>query len=120
MKPKKIPHPGEIIARQMKEAKINIPDLAFLIGKSYQIVYAVLRYSRPISLDFAQRCALIFGVTPQFYLNAKAEYNLSLSPLKSTVENEIKNRYFKEFPALKAKKSIYKKRCGRKWVRENH
>ena len=108
MKPKKIPHhPGSIIAKQMLEAKFTIPDLAFLIGKSYGIVYAVLRYSRPISLDFAQRCALIFGVTPQFYLNAQTDYNLSLSPLKSTVEPEIKNRYFKEFPALKAKKEFY-------------
>jgi addiction module HigA family antidote len=116
MKPKKNSHPGIIITQQMKDADMTMKDLAFLLEKSYHIVHAVVRGNRPISIDFAQRCALIFGVSPQLYLNAQNDYDLGNFPISRSTRNKIEERYFKEYQAFKANKSTHKLKCGRKWV----
>lgn len=115
MTPKKYKHPGLIVAQQMKEHNLTIRDLAFLLGKGYQIVYGVIRGNRPISIDFAHRCAIVFSVSPLMYLNAQNEYNLGDFPLSARDRDKIMNRYFKELPEFQAKKSVHQKKCGRKW-----
>src|SRR5277367_4296063 len=116
MKPKKTAHPGAIIAQQLTETNLTMKDLAFLLDKSYAIVHAMVRGHRPMTIDFAQRCALIFGVSPHVYLNAQNEYDLGNFPISVKDENKIKVRYFKELPRFQARKSNRKKNCGRKWV----
>lgn len=118
MKPKKSQHPGTIIAKQLHDAHLTMKDLAFLLEKSYGIVYAVVRGRRTISLDFAQKCSIIFGVPPETYLHAQIDYDLSNHPLRQKFEESMNNKYFKELPAFQAAKSNRKKKCGRKWVND--
>jgi len=118
MTPKKTKHPGALIAKHLNDANLTMIDLAFLLEKSYGIVYAVVRGERAISLDFAQKCAVIFGVPPQTYLHAQTNYNLSNNRLDPVFKKNIEQRYFKELPRFQALKSNRNKTCGRKWTND--
>lgn len=60
--------PREILAFLMEEHKITQEDLAAKIGKSSGHISNVLKGARPITLDFAKRCAEVFSRNPRLFL----------------------------------------------------
>lgn len=114
MKPKKIERPGAIICKQMIEAAFTMGEFATLLDKKYGAVYAILRGSdnRKLSLDFAQKCAVIFGVTPETYLHQQVAYDLAKYPLSPYYKKNIHEKW-KEIERLKGLKN--KKKAGRQW-----
>lgn len=116
MKTKKIERPGDLIYRQMREADLTVRDLAFLLGKSYHVVYYALRgrNDRPITLEFAQKCAVIFNADPSLYLEIQVEQDLLKNPLDPSFKKLLPKKY-KELVAMK-QVGNNKRRAGRKWT----
>lgn len=115
MKTKKINRPGERIYQQMVEAGLTVRDLAFLLGKTYTVVYYTVRgrANRRITLDFAQKCAVIFDQDPAVYLELQVEHDLCNHPIDAEFKKQLQNR-IKELVFLKKTKN--KRHAGRKWI----
>ncbi len=70
-------HPGEILREEFLEPMGIAPErLAKGIGVGRMRVSEILQGRRGITPDTAIRLGLYFGVTPQFWLNLQARYNL--------------------------------------------
>jgi plasmid maintenance system antidote protein VapI len=108
-------YPGKIIYKQMIEAGLTIKELAYLIDKSYAVVYYIVRsrQNRLMTLDFAQRCAVIFGVDPSLYLYDQIDFELENNPLPKICKKNIINRR-KYLQKIKSKQN--KPHGGRKWT----
>ena len=106
--------PGKIIHKQMLEAGLTIKELAYLIDKSYAVVYYIVRgrENRLMTLDFAQRCAAFFGVDPRDYLYQQVDFELERSPLSHDYKKSLAKRW-KELQKIKA---THKIEGGRKWT----
>lgn len=115
MKTKKINRPGELIYQQMINANLSVRDLAFLLDKTYGVVYYTLRgrENRSISIDFAQKCAVIFKCEPKIYLDLQTEYELERTSLDPKFKKLLAKR-LKELALIK-KQQINKRHAGRKW-----
>lgn len=78
-------HPGEIIKIEFMEPMgITAYELAKALHSPG--VYEIVRGKRSISADVALRLGKYFGMTPQFWMNLQADYDLRLAaasaPLK--------------------------------------
>jgi len=68
-------HPGEILRREFMEP---MGITAYQLAKALHFVgiYEVVREQRAISVDVALRLGKYFGMTPQFWMNLQADYDL--------------------------------------------
>ena len=78
-------HPGEILRTEFMEP---MGITAYQLAKALHLpgVYEIVREQRGISADAALRLGKYFGMTPQFWMNLQADYDLrrasSTAPLK--------------------------------------
>lgn len=78
-------HPGEILRTEFMEP---MGITAYQLAKALHLpgVYEIVREQRGISADAALRLGKYFGMTPQFWMNLQADYDLRLAastaPLK--------------------------------------
>lgn len=107
--------PGKIIHQQMIEAGLSVHDLAYLMDKSYAVVYYIVRAreDRLMTLDFAQRCAAVFDVDPRIYLHQQADFEVEKNPLDADYKKSLRKRW-KELEKIKALSN--KHHGGRKWT----
>ena len=71
-------HPGEILRLEfMEPMEISAYQLAKALH--FPGIYEIVRGQRGISADVALRLGKYFGMTPQFWMNLQADYDLRLA-----------------------------------------
>jgi addiction module HigA family antidote len=83
-------HPGEILRTEFLEP---MSITAYQLAKALHFpgIYEIVREQRSISAEVALRLGKYFGMTPQFWMNLQADYDLRLAAA-STSLNKIKPR----------------------------
>ena len=71
--------PGEHLAEFLQEYEISQSALAKRMGIPRMRVSQIVRGQRTITADTAIRLGLVFGTTPQFWMNLQARYDLELA-----------------------------------------
>jgi addiction module HigA family antidote len=68
-------HPGEILRTEFMQP---LGITAYQLAKALHFpgIYEIVREERGISADVALRLGKYFGMTPQFWLNLQADYDL--------------------------------------------
>ena len=99
MNGKKIPaiHPGEILLEEfLKPMGISQYRLAKDINVSARRINEIVHKARAISANTALRLGRYFGMSPQFWLNLQAHYDLEIE------QDKIGKRLNKEIHVLVA------------------
>src|SRR5271165_2764299 len=83
-------HPGEILRSEFMEP---MGITAYQLAKALHLpgIYEIVRGQRAISADVALRLGRYFGMTPQFWMNLQADYDLRIAAARATL-NKIKPR----------------------------
>ncbi|MFT5390930.1 MAG: addiction module HigA family antidote [Gammaproteobacteria bacterium] len=69
-------HPGEHLAEFLQEYEISQSSLAKRMGVPRMRVSQIVRGERSITADSAIRLGVVFGTTPQFWMNLQARSDL--------------------------------------------
>ena len=72
-------HPGEHLAEFLEEYEIAQNALAKRMGIPRMRVSQIVRGERSITADTAIRLGIVFGTSPQFWMNLQARYDLELA-----------------------------------------
>lgn len=72
-------HPGEHLAEFLGEYEISQNALAKRMGIPGMRVSQIVRGERSITADTAIRLGIVFGTTPQFWMNLQARYDLEVA-----------------------------------------
>ena len=83
-------HPGEILRTEFMEP---MGITAYQLAKALHFpgVYEIVREKRAISADVALRLGKYFGMTPQFWVNLQADYDLRIAAVNAPLR-KIKPR----------------------------
>jgi addiction module HigA family antidote len=83
-------HPGEILRTEFMEP---MGITAYQLAKALHLtgIYEIVREQRAISADVALRLGKYFGMTPQFWMNLQADYDLRLAAASAPL-SKIKPR----------------------------
>jgi antitoxin HigA-1 len=83
-------HPGELLRTEFMEP---MGITAYQLAKALHFagIYEIVREQRAISADVALRLGKYFGVTPQFWMNLQADYDLRIAAA-SALLSRIKPR----------------------------
>jgi addiction module HigA family antidote len=68
-------HPGEILRTEFLEP-MGITAYQLAKAVHFSGIYEIVREQRAISADVALRLGKYFGMTPQFWMNLQADYDL--------------------------------------------
>jgi addiction module HigA family antidote len=68
-------HPGEILRTEFLEP-MGISSYQLAKALHFPGIYEIVREQRAISADVALRLGKYFGMTPQFWMNLQADYDL--------------------------------------------
>jgi addiction module HigA family antidote len=82
-------HPGEHLAEQLEELDLSAAELGRRLGVPTNRITGILNGQRSITGDSALRLGHFFGVSPQFWLNLQAIYDLRTAEAK--VGRQIKS-----------------------------
>ena len=86
-------HPGEILKEEfLDEIGISQYKLAKDINVSARRINEIVHCKRSITADTALRLGRYFGMSPQFWINLQAHYDLEvqMDKLGSKLESEVK------------------------------
>src|ERR1039457_3211950 len=73
-------HPGEILREEfMIPLKLNRHKLAIALRVPAPGVYEIVKEERAVSTEMARRLALIFGTTPDLWVNLQAHFDLEIA-----------------------------------------
>ena len=83
-------HPGEILRTEFMEP---MGITAYQLAKALHLpgIYEIARGQRSISADVALRLGKYFGMTPHFWMNLQADYDLRLAAISAPL-SKIKPR----------------------------
>ena len=83
-------HPGEILRTEFME---SLGITAYQLAKALHFpgIYEIVREQRAISADVSLRLGKYFGMTPQFWMNLQADYDLRRAAGKAPL-SKIKPR----------------------------
>ncbi len=77
-------HPGEVLKHEFMEPHgLSARKLAGIINVSHTAINKILRQTGGVSADIANRLAVVFGTTPEFWLNLQTAHDMS----KAQAEN---------------------------------
>jgi addiction module HigA family antidote len=88
-------HPGEILRDDFLEPmKISVYTLAQVIKVPRSRVNDIVLGRRAITTDTALRLARYFGISPEFWVNLQAHYDLEIAgrALRRRIEREVSPR----------------------------
>jgi addiction module HigA family antidote len=88
-------HPGEILVEEfMKPLGLNAHKLALALRVPANRIQAIVSGERGISGDTALRLARYFGVSPEFWMNLQASYEIRVAKkeLQGRIEREVQPR----------------------------
>ncbi len=71
-------HPGKILRTEFMEP-LGITAYQLAKALHFPDVYEIVREQRAISADVALRLGKYLGMTPQFWMNLQADYDLRLA-----------------------------------------
>jgi addiction module HigA family antidote len=83
-------HPGEILRTEFMEP-MGISAYQLAKALHFSGIYEIVREQRAISAHVALRLGKYFGMTPQFWMNLQADYDLRLAAA-SALLGKIKPR----------------------------
>ena len=83
-------HPGEILRTEFLEP-MGISTYQLAKALHFPGIYEIAREQRAISADVALRLGKYFGMTPQFWMNLQADYDLRLAAARAPL-GKIKPR----------------------------
>jgi addiction module HigA family antidote len=83
-------HPGEILRTEFLEP-MEITSYQLAKAVHFPGIYEIVREQRAISADVALRLGKYFGMTPQFWMNLQADYDLRRAAASSPL-SKIKPR----------------------------
>lgn len=89
-------HPGEILRNEfLQPLGISVYELASAIKVPRSRVNDIVRGRRAVSADTAMRFARYFGMTPNFWINLQAQYDLEIAErtIGRKVEREVLPRF---------------------------
>jgi HTH-type transcriptional regulator/antitoxin HigA len=89
--------PGEAIREELEERGWTQRDLADIMGVQPSIVSAIVKGTKPISLDLARNLAAAFGTSAQLWVNMDAAYRLNL-PAEQHTATSRRSRLYKVAP----------------------
>jgi antitoxin HigA-1 len=97
MPTKKLPpiHPGEILLEEfMKPLDLNAHKLALALRVPANRIQQIVANHRSITDDTALRLARYFGVSPEFWMNLQASYDIRVAKqnLEARIEKEVQPR----------------------------
>jgi addiction module HigA family antidote len=75
-------HPGEHLAEQLRELGLSAAELGRQLGVPTNRITAILNGQRAVTGDTALRLGHFFGVSPEFWLNLQANYELRSAEAK--------------------------------------
>ena len=83
-------HPGTLLVEQIREMGLSVNGVAQDVGLPATRLHEIVHERRGVTAATAIALGAYFGQTPEFWMNAKAAYELS----KEMVENgeEIRSR----------------------------
>ena len=73
-------HPGEILADELAELGLTGAELARQIDVPANRISQILHGKRAVTGDTALRLGRWFGMSPQFWMNLQAHYDLEAVP----------------------------------------
>jgi addiction module HigA family antidote len=83
-------HPGEILRTEFLQP-MGISAYQLAKALHFPGIYEIVREQRAISADVALRLGKYFGMTPQFWMNLQADYDLRRAAASARLE-KIKPR----------------------------
>jgi len=89
--------PGDVIKEELEERGWTQRDLADIMGVQPSIVSALVKGTKPISLDLARNLAAAFGTSAQFWVNMDTAYRLNLPAEKHGATSQ-RSELFKVAP----------------------
>jgi antitoxin HigA-1 len=75
-------HPGEHLAEQLEELSLSAAELGRQLGVPTNRITAIINGQRVVTGDTALRLGHYFGVSPEFWLNLQANYDLRVAEAK--------------------------------------
>lgn len=72
-------HPGEVLSEELKELGVNPSELARQIAVPPNRVTQIVRGQRSVSGDTALRLAHWFDMSPEFWINLQAQYDIAVA-----------------------------------------
>ena len=75
-------HPGEHLAEQLEALGLSAAELGRCLGVPTNRITGILNGQRAVTGDSALRLGHFFGVSPQFWLNLQAIYDLRTAEAK--------------------------------------
>jgi addiction module HigA family antidote len=75
-------HPGEHLAEQLEELGLSAAELGRQLGVPTNRITAIINGQRAVTGDSALRLGHYFGVSPEFWLNLQANYDLRVAEAK--------------------------------------
>ena len=88
-------HPGAHLAEQLEELGISAAELGRRLGVPTNRITGIINGQRSITGDTALRLGHFFGVSPQFWLNLQAIYDLRTAEARA-------GHQIKALPTLRA------------------
>jgi addiction module HigA family antidote len=88
-------HPGEILRDELLTPMgISVYELAHAIKVPRSRANDIVRGRRAITTDTAMRLGRYFGMTPEFWINLQARYDLDVADrnVRRRIEQEVKPR----------------------------
>lgn len=81
-------HPGEILKEEFaKPYNLTQKQMCELLGVGIKTISEIYNYKRNITPIMAHKLAILFGTTPEFWMNAQTAYELHTTYQK--LKNEI-------------------------------
>jgi addiction module HigA family antidote len=84
---KKPIHPGEILADELQEIRLNASQLADKIGVPKNRIYQILHGQRNLTADTALRLGKFFNTGAELWLNLQKAYELDIA--RQNVNNNL-------------------------------
>ena len=88
-------HPGEILLEEfLKPLDMSMNQLAIALRVPASRINAIVEGERSISADTALRLGHYFGISPEFWINLQATYDLRIArrELEEQIQRDIRPR----------------------------
>jgi antitoxin HigA-1 len=88
-------HPGEILAEEfLRPLGMSMNQLAIALRVPATRINAIIDGERSISADTALRLGRYFGISPEYWLNLQATYDLRVArrELEAQIERDVRPR----------------------------
>jgi addiction module HigA family antidote len=72
-------HPGEVLGEELEELGVTPSELARQIAVPANRVTQIVRGQRSVSGDTALRLAHWFDMSPEFWINLQAQYEIAVA-----------------------------------------